>query len=237
LLYRQSISINEFSSVYQGASINDDASIYIKDSLNLKTKDFISGKYSQLILKRINSNRVNNPSYIFQKIKVHFSDLTNGLSISEITKLIEKSKVYNEGLEFSDYLELSFSENKKIYFELNTDTPTQIIYIWLSDGNSLYSIISNEPNPQKLLLAGAINDKDGYSNIRERPSKNAKIIDRFTDKEYFYYIPNSSSDWWQVSRKDNLKCIIGYMHRSKIFNYYEMPGILKTKVLKDRKGY
>lgn len=234
VLYKKSATISEFSAIYAGARIDDDISMYLKDSLKLTPSDIVPFKLRVERGKNINESTTS--SYIFKKVKAHFSDLTDELSLSELMHLIEKAKAYNEGLQFSDYLELSLSERKKIYFELNTDTPTQIIYVWLSNGCSLYSIINNELYPHKLLLVGTINDKDGYVNIRDKPSKDAKVIDKITDKEYFYYVPNSDSDWLEVSRKDDMKSIIGYVHKSRILKYSEMPYEIRKVVIKDRRN-
>ncbi len=169
-------------------------------------------------------------------MKPYLHELINGLSKEEIFKIIDKAEVSDEGLQFGVYLGLSFSETKKIYFGLGADMPTIIDAIWLSDGTLLDSKVCNESPVQKLLLVGIINDKDGYTNVREAPSNEAKVIDKITDKEYFYYVPNSNSDWWQVSRKDDIKAIVGYVHKSRILKYSTMPNEIKQKIAKDRKS-
>lgn len=175
-------------------------------------------------------------SVIFKKMKPYLNELTGRLSKDEIFKIIDKAEVSDEGLQFAVYLELSFSKHNKIYLELGADIPTIIDKIWLNNGILLGSKVRNESPVQTLLLVGTINDKDGYTNIRERPSKNAKITDKITDKEYFYYVPNSNSDWWQVSRKDDIKAIVGYVHKDRILKYSAISNEMKKKVTKDRKS-
>lgn len=175
-------------------------------------------------------------SGMLKKIKLNLNELTSGLTKDEIFKIIDKTEVTNEGLQFGVYLELSFPESKKIYFGLGSDIPTTIEYIWLSDGILLGSKMRNESPVQKLLLVGVINDKDGYTNVREAPFNDAKVINTITDKEYFYYVPNSNSEWWQVSRKDDMKAIAGYVHKSRILKYSAMPNEIQKKITNDRKG-
>jgi hypothetical protein len=175
-------------------------------------------------------------SGMLKKIKPYLNELTGGLPKDEIFKIIDKTEVFDEGLQFAVYLELSFSINDKIYLELGSDIPSIIDKIWLSDGTLLSNRVRNESPVQKLLLVGVINDKNGYTNVREAPSNDAKVIDKITDKEYFYYVPNSNSDWWQVSRKDDIKAIVGYVHKSRILKYSAMPNEIKQKIVKDRKS-
>lgn len=238
LLHKDDISIQEFSKVYWGAEIQADAYLFLKDSLKLKDSDLIyPSPYSALVHKRVSSTDESaSPSYVFKKMKPYLHELINGLSKEEIFKIIDKAEVSDEGLQFGVYLGLSFSETKKIYFGLGADMPTIIDAIWLSDGTLLDSKVCNESPVQKLLLVGIINDKDGYTNVREAPSNEAKVIDKITDKEYFYYVPNSNSDWWQVSRKDDIKAIVGYVHKSRILKYSTMPNEIKQKIAKDRKS-
>jgi hypothetical protein len=175
-------------------------------------------------------------SGMFKKIKPYLNELTGGLPKDEIFRIIDKAEICDEGLQFAVYFELSLSKNNKIYLELGSDIPSTIDKIWLSNGTLLGSSVRNESPVQKLLLVGIINDKDGYTNVREAPSNEAKVIDKITDKEYFYYVPNSKSDWWQVSRKDYIKAIVGYIHKNRILKYSEMPNEIKKHISKDRKS-
>lgn len=206
-------------------------------------KNVIKNFYALLYGKQISNQKLSNvywnaslDSEMSKKIKPYLKELTGGLPKNEVFEIIDKAEVSDEGLQFSVYVELSFLKAKRIYFGLSSDIPTIIEYIWLSDGTLLNSKIEKKCPAQKLLLVGAISDKDDYTNIRDKPLKNAKVIDKITDQEYFYYVPNGNSNWWQVSRKDEAKAIIGYVHKSRILKYSVMPDEIKIKVIKDRKS-
>ncbi|MFN9582475.1 MAG: SH3 domain-containing protein, partial [Bacteroidota bacterium] len=173
-------------------------------------------------------------SGMFNKIKPYLNELTGGLPKNEVYKIIDKSEISDEGLQFAVYLELSFSKNNKIYLELGSDMPSIIDKIWLKDGTLLGSKVRNESPVQKFLLVGILNDKYSYANVRVAPSNEAKVIDKIINKELFYYVPNSNSDWLQVSRKDDIKATIGYVHNSQILKYSAMPNEIQKKVVKER---
>mgnify|MGYP002375931239 FL=1 len=129
---------------------------------------------------------------------------------------------------------MPLSEKNKIYFGLGSDIPTIIEYIWLSDGTLLGSKVRNESPVQKLILVGTINDKDGYSNVRKNPDKNAQIITKFTKNEIFYFTP-TKSDWWPVYKEEGGKQI-GFINKTRILRYIDFPPKLKEKVKKLRGG-
>ncbi len=85
-------------------------------------------------------------------------------------------------------------------------------------------------------MVGTIQDKDGFVNVRKEASSTSEITGKLTTQEYFFYIPNSTKDWLEVSRKDDQKAIIGFVHKSRIRTFDSMPDNLKKKVIKDRKG-
>jgi hypothetical protein len=176
-------------------------------------------------------------SGMFKKVNPYLNELTSGLPKDQIFKIIDKAEISDEGLQFGVYIELSFPGDKRIYIELGSkDLPTIIQGIWLSDGTLLGSKVRNEFSIRKLLLVGIINEKDGYTTVMEAPSNEAKVIDKITDKEYFYYVPNSSSDWLHVARKDDIKTIVGYVHKSRIVKYSAMPNEIQKKIAKERKS-
>lgn len=173
-------------------------------------------------------------SGMFYKIEPYLKELTDGLSVEEIFKIIDKAEAYDDGLQFGIYIELPLSEKNKIYFGLGSDIPTIIEYIWLSDGTLLGSKVRNESPVQKLILVGTINDKDGYSNVRKNPDKNAQIITKFTKNEIFYFTP-TKSDWWPVYKEEGGKQI-GFINKTRILRYIDFPPKLKEKVKKLRGG-
>lgn len=176
---------------------------------------------------------------ILKKVKPYFKKLTGKLSKEEIYKIIDRAEVTDEGLQFGVYVELLISDYEKIYFELGSkDLPTIIQYIWLGDGTLFNSLISSDSFfVQKLLLVGIINDKDGFSNIREKPSINSKIVDKFTTEDFFYYTPDNANDWWLVYRQDDIKARVGYIHKSRIIKYSKMSDSIKEKITKKRQSY
>lgn len=229
LLYRDSVSIQKFSSVYANASLHYDTRLYLRDSLGIKNPNWeLEENRNKLI------DTKDTPSYVFKKIKQNLNDITFGLTYNQVVEIIDNAKVSTQGLEFSRFMELSFPNDKKIYLELNSDTPTQVLWVWFNNAILLDDFINNEDNPQKLLLVGTINDKDGFVNIRKEPSGNSEIIGKFKEGDIFYYIPDNSCNWWQVSYEENTKSIIGYVHKSRIKNYIDMPEGLKQKVEKER---
>lgn len=229
LLYKGSVSIQEFSSVYANASLHYDTRLYLKDSLGIKNPNWnLEENRNKLIDVK------ETPSYVFEKIKQNLNNITFGLTYSQVKEVIDNAEVSSQGLEFSKLIELHFSNNKKVYLALNNDTPTQVLAVWLANAALLDDIINNEINPQKLLLVGTINDKDGFVNVREKPSVNSEIIEKFKEGGIFYYIPDNSCNWWQVSGEENTKSIIGYVHKSRIKKYIDMSDDLKQKVEKER---
>lgn len=172
---------------------------------------------------------------MLKKIRPYTDELTCGLSKNELLSIIDDAEISDEGLQFSVYIKLSMTNGKHIYFELGSkDLPSIIQNIWLSDGVLFSSIIQNEIPVQKLLLVGASNEKEGYTIVRKNPSNSSDVVDRFTIKEYFYYVPNSTNDWWLVARKDDTRAILGYVNKNQIMKYSEMPNEVKMHARKDR---
>lgn len=175
-------------------------------------------------------------SAMIKKTRSFFNELTSGLKKDEVLKIIDKAEISDEGLKFSVYVKLVLSETNQIYFELGSDLPSIVDKIWLNDGVLLGSKIRAERPIQKLLLVGTIEDKDGYTNIRKTPSTQSKVVGKIMENEYFFYVPNYISDWWLVSKKDDLKTIIGYVHKSRIIKYGKMSKRLQDQISKERNG-
>ena len=71
----------------------------------------------------------------------------------------------------------------------------------------------NKPNTEKITeqqkRSGFIYDKDGWTNLRQLPSSDARIITRLAnDTEIF--ILNQSGNWYQIQTKNN---IVGFIYR------------------------
>lgn len=58
-----------------------------------------------------------------------------------------------------------------------------------------------------------INDKDGYSNIREKPISGSLVVGKILEGEVFVSYPQNSETWIKVETNSGLK---GYVHKSRI---------------------
>ncbi|HRH35859.1 MAG TPA: hypothetical protein PKY12_12415 [Catalimonadaceae bacterium] len=231
LLLSPKVSIQDFGAVYEIGSAFKDNEQFLVDSLK---KDV---PHEPLESNRLNSiNPAKTKSYIHSKMIPFIPELTYGLSYSQISKCIDQSKTFNDGIEFGDYLVLNFPNGEKIYFGIGNDPPSHIEYIWLSDGILLNDKVNKEKNPQKLLLVGAIADKDGFAYVRQKPAKDSRIKDSISAKDYFYYVPNSNSNWLEVTRSGNPNSILGYIHKSRILPFESISDKIKKRVKKDRGG-
>ena len=75
---------------------------------------------------------------------------------------------------------------------------------------------SNQPKVEQQTnkkYIAIIQDPDGYTNVRNGMSTNAKIIDRLFEGEHFEVFPSSDNNWWVVYTQSNVK---GYVHKSRI---------------------
>lgn len=71
----------------------------------------------------------------------------------------------------------------------------------------------NKPNTEKITeqqkRCGFIFDQDGWTNLRQLPSSDSKIITRLAnDTEIF--ILNQSGNWYQIQTKNN---IVGFIYK------------------------
>lgn len=226
LLFRKGVTIGELKKVYANGGVNQEIEQIICDSLK---KSFFN---EQLILQKKAYIDKNSSSMIIKEMRLYIKDLTEGLSRQQIYYLIDHAKIYNQGIYNLDFLELSFPNKKTIYFELNTDDPIQINWIYLDNGYLLEGKFYNN-KPDKLVFVGTVNDPDGYVNVRERPSLNSKTVSKFTSGNYFYYYPDNGAEWLLVKSKEDGPSI-GYVHKSRIQNYTEFSDDLKKRVIEDR---
>lgn len=178
-------------------------------------------------------------SVVIEKIRQHTNELTYGLNYESICKIIDKSKIIDEKIQFAIVLELEFPNNIKLYFEMNDDSPISIQNIWLPTGKVFsYEIIEKESTTDYMYLRpGLINDKDGFVNIRKESNAKSKIVGKLSLNELFFYSPNSFENWWPVFRNDNSSVKpIGYIHKSRIIEYKNFPIKMKKLVIMKRSG-
>lgn len=60
---------------------------------------------------------------------------------------------------------------------------------------------------------GLINDSDGYTNARKKPSSSSEVLFRILEGEYFTYVPLKESNWSEIETLDGK---IAYVHNSRI---------------------
>ena len=69
----------------------------------------------------------------------------------------------------------------------------------------------NEEDTEDHLIIGEIDDPDGYTNVRKKPSSNSEIIYKIYKGESFF-LSDTSGLWWTVISKND----IGFIHRSRV---------------------
>ena len=96
-----------------------------------------------------------------------------------------------------------------------------------------------------------INDKDGYSNVREKPDQNSKIIGKIVEHQAFAidsYVQdeeNKSKDWIAVKfpinidKKSNFLKFegeekTGYIHKSRLVELEKLPKFEKNELNSDK---
>jgi hypothetical protein len=78
-----------------------------------------------------------------------------------------------------------------------------------------------------------IDDKDGFTNIREEPNMKSKIVGNVKEGELFFCFSNEKhKDWFAVDVKNNYN-LSGYVHKSRIKFVEELPKLKKRKSIKD----
>lgn len=186
------------------------------------------------IIKNMDSFLKEN-SVLLDSLKGRAFELTQELDYDQICEIINRARVIDEGELFTVLLEVKFPSNMIYYFEINNDTPKQIIEIWLPTGVSFYDHFLNNERKELLQMPGIINDPDGYTNIRMEPNAKSRINGRIVKGEIFNYVPNSLSDWWLVYKRahDINEKPLGYIHKSRILPFSAFPKYLQKKVMKD----
>jgi len=214
LLVKKTVTVKEMESIYLNSS-------YEKGIRNINLIDYsvLENKESKLLVK----------------LKTYKTVLTQGLSYDSICNLINKSSITNDGYDYSSFLELKLTTKLSCFFEMNTDTPKNIQYVWLPSGEDLGSLMLKYEKIERFLRPGIINDSDGFTNLRMEPNGSSKIIGKFVNNYLFFYTPNSFCNWWAVYKNDNsFEKPLGYIHKNKITQYKDFPIEIKNKVEKIR---
>lgn len=229
LFTTSNVTIAEFAKVYSGGDAGSETGLLINTGKVKKENLF-------QIEREIRAHADIRQSLILSNVKNYKQQLTQGMSYQSMQHIIDAAQINDEGTVFSEFVKLTFPNGNFIYFELNTDTPKQIEYIWLPNGESLGNLVRGDHEIQKLEFPGMINDSDGYTNIRANANKNSLVVRQMRKDEIFYYTPVACYNWWPVYEKEGGKCI-GYIYRSKILPYAAFPQKLKEVTKRQRAYY
>lgn len=224
LLSHNPISIGTLSKVYANGGIHKEAEQMVADSFKKSVDDY------NLIASK--SHRLNNKSqsFLIKEIRSFNSELTQGLSLKELYSLIAKADIVDQGDELINYLKITFPNNKSVYFALNTDSPTQIIWVYLPDGQLLEGHFYNYA-PGKLWLIGKARIHQRINVLTDTVSKSKSAVN-ILSSAYFFYVPDSNSKWWLI-KLGYSTVPIGYIRKDMIIKYSSFSTSLKNKVIKE----
>lgn len=180
--------------------------------------------------------------YDFKNHRNYKVMMTKGLSLEEIRKLICESTVSYEAIWLDSLVQLHFPDGDILYFDLWQEGGQEIVdghvqtflsdylisYIYLGNGKEL-------EGTEFLFRPGIINDRDGYTNLRETPHPTARIVGTLKENELFFFIPTTDSNWYSVYR-DWGENHLGYVHKSRISTFEKFPKKLKEKTWQIRNG-
>lgn len=65
------------------------------------------------------------------------------------------------------------------------------------------------------LLSGLVQDSDGYTNIRSKPSTSASILFQYSSGDLIFYTPLNNG-WSKVYEQNDVSTFLGYMSTSRI---------------------
>jgi Bacterial SH3 domain len=78
-----------------------------------------------------------------------------------------------------------------------------------------------------------IDDKDGFTNVREEPNVKSKIVGKIKEGELFFSFENEKhKDWYAVDFKQN-NTVSGYVHRSRVKFIEKLSKVKYRKTIKD----
>ena len=230
LFSKTKVSIKEFSGVYMNGGASYEANLYHK------TRFFKEHFISELALTNLLEKHINTTeSMVLLKTKAYLFDLTLGFDFNEILALIDKSRVYNEGDEYTHLFELVFPYKKTIYFELNQGTPSEIENVWLTNGESLSNKVQGYKT-EKLYRTGMVIHNTSYIEIKEKADAPSSYEIKIPINLNFYYTPDYNFEYWAIYKEDYGKGFIGYLNKNEILLYRNFSKKDKEKVKRARKG-
>ncbi|WP_299886273.1 hypothetical protein [uncultured Lacinutrix sp.] len=83
---------------------------------------------------------------------------------------------------------------------------------------------------------GLIDDKDGYTNIREQQNSSSKIISIIKENEYFFYNKSTNSNWFLVK---DLHGNVGFVYKNRIkkMNSDKLYSLSINKIISTNESY
>lgn len=134
--------------------------------------------------------------------------LYQGKSDSVIFAAITKAHVFSYGNPLDSVVVLDLGD-KALYFMVTTEPHRSFRY---SDINCAYdnngrNLLSKE---DYMKFPAVINDPDGFTYVRERPSTKSKAKTKIRKNQIFLYTPIWGSDWYRVYSDDG-SLFIGYI--------------------------
>lgn len=154
--------------------------------------------------------------------------LYQGKSDSIIFAAITKAHVFSYGNPLDSVVVLDLGD-KALYFMVTTEPPRSFRY---SDINCAY-----DSNGRNLLIKedymkfpAVINDPDGFTYVRERPSTKSKVKTKIRRNQIFLYTPIWGSGWCRAYSDDG-SLFIGYIYRKRILPFDKCPVDIKKEMI------
>lgn len=154
--------------------------------------------------------------------------LYQGKSDSIIFAAITKGHVFSYGNPLDSVVVLDLGD-KALYFMVTTEPPRSFRY---SDINCAY-----DNNGRNLLckedymkFPAVINDPDGFTYVREKPSTKSKAKTKIRKNQIFLYTPIWGSGWCRAYSDDG-SLFIGYIYRKRILPFDKCPVDIKKKMI------
>lgn len=154
--------------------------------------------------------------------------LYQGKSDSIIFAAITKGHVFSYGNPLDSVVVLDLGD-KALYFMATTEPPRSFRY---SDINCAYdsngrNLLSKE---DYMKFPAVINDPDGFTYVRERPSTKSKVKTKIRRNQIFLYTPIWGSGWCRAYSDDG-SLFIGYIYRKRILPFDKCPVDIKKKMI------
>ena len=235
LLNKELLSIADYQNYFGYHAIEMEEYLFFRLCEEKKSSTECSSEFESKVNKPTSSE-----SSVLSQLKRRRKDWLAPSELKDIQYALERSKFYDEDNASSIGIDLEFRNGNKIYFYLNryVDEPIYIHDIYNSVGQSIFDNLFGEHWKSTLKRLAVINDPDGYTNLREGPGVDRKVVTTVKNDELFYYTPNNSSSWWRVQILDS--CTKGYIHNSRITPYGYMTNnrkeYLKEEVKKLHEG-